>query len=421
MRAALEQIGRFVLRMAVFGLRLINALHCLLRKRKPNRLPGRIIVVKLDAIGDVILATPFLRELKRCFPAASITLVVNPITAPLVELCPYIDRLLTFDPTAHFQKPAEAGRLRAWLYALKLWRYRFDLAVLPRWDRDFYYGYYILCGCGARHIAAYARTISAARDTWLSRIEQRYATVLRIETPEHEVRRNLRLIEALGGTVTSDDLELWLSLEDQIRAAEWLKSLGEPVSGPIIAFGIGASHHSRCWPEESFVELGRILITQYGACVVLIGSGEEDQLRAEAIMRGGQDLRIFSAVGALSLRQSAALLTQCNLFVGNDSGPLHLAAAAHIPAVEICGLPAHAEENQPSSPVRFGPWGRFTRVVRPSCRTHAEQISPSDLGALNAPEVSVASVHAAVYDLIASILADRVTQYISNSPNIYSE
>jgi ADP-heptose:LPS heptosyltransferase len=277
------------------------------------------------------------------------------------------------------------------------------LAVLPRWDRDFYYGYYLLVGCGARHIAAYERTMAAVKDTWLSRIEQRYATVLKIETPEHEVRRNLRLIEALGGTVTSDDLELWLSSEDHNRASEWLKSFGDAGSRRIIAFGIGASHSSRCWPEERFAELGRALASQYDARIILIGSGEVDRYRADAIMRLGRDLPMFSKVGALSLPQSVALLSRCDLFVGNDSGPLHLAAAAHIPVVEICGLPEQADGNNPSSPVRFGPWGRFTRVVRPPRQVEAERTSFSEPATINMEAVSVAAVRSAVADLLATL------------------
>src|SRR4029077_21082905 len=127
--------------------------------------PQRILVVKLDAIGDLVIATPFLRELKASFPTAEITLVVTPTAAPLVDLCPYVDKVIKYDPFGSESNGREFNTLRAGLFALKLSFARYDLALLPRWDFDFSHAYYLLCGSAARRLAAFKRTFAAVKDT----------------------------------------------------------------------------------------------------------------------------------------------------------------------------------------------------------------------------------------------------------------
>ena len=388
---------------AVLALRAVNAAYCLFRRKARVRRVRRILVVKLDAIGDVVLASPFLRELRTSFPPASITMIVSPATAPLLELCPYIDRLLTFDPAKLSQGGPERGRLHAWAFGMRLYRFRFDLAILPRWDRDYYYGYYLLCGSGASRIVAFTRTMAAARDTWISRIERRDATILCADAPEHEVTRNLRLLEAAGGHAHSDTLELWMSSQDRDLAAAWFASLGRSEARYKFAFGIGASSRVRCWPAEKFGELGGLLAAQFDADIILIGTGSEDRRRAESIISNTHHSCIVSAVGALSLRQSAAFLARCDIFVGNDSGPMHLASAVGVPIVEICGLPEHVGGNHPSSPVRFGPRGPHTRIVRPVAPVGARAVADGQAAALVPEAVSVAAVYGAVCELVADL------------------
>jgi heptosyltransferase-2 len=366
-------------------------MHCVARRGRAPQRPNNILVVKLDGIGDVVLATPFLRELKRSFPAASITLLVKPVAAPLVELCPHVARVRAFDPVA-------SSELRAWLYALQLWRDRFDLAILPRWDADFYYGYCLLCGSGARHIVAYARTMSAVPHDWLARAEQRHATILASEAPEHEVRRNLRLIEALGGSVSSDELEISLSPKDHERAAQWWHGQSHNASQRLIAFGIGAGHAARRWPEERFAELAEALAHRYKAHVVLIGDGDADRARAARIV-GLARRPVSSAVGIFTLRETAALLSRCALFVGNDSGPMHLAAAVRLAVVEISGLPGDGASSSHFSPARFGPWRVRARVVRPPCQAQRRAYRDDDPAVLDIRGVGVESVLAAIEDL----------------------
>jgi ADP-heptose:LPS heptosyltransferase len=381
------------------ALRLINAANCLVRRRAFAE-PRRILVIKLDAIGDLVLATPFLRELKGSFPAAAITLVVTPVAAPLVELCPYVDKVIPYDPFGPDRRDREFNTLRARFFAHKLSHARYDLAVLPRWDFDFSHAYYLLCGSGARNVAAFKRTFAAVKDSWLARAERRGAIILKGETPEHEVLRNLRLIEALGAIIKSDELELWLSTQDRRRASEWLENAASAPSGPTIALGIGASIAQKCWPEERFAQVARYFAQEFDARVILLGHGSDDKRRADAILTSTQSRSVTSAVGQLSLRETAALLANCRLFIGNDSGPMHLAAAVAIPIVEICGLAADADPNSNFAPERFGPWKVPARVVRPPAAPLGERRESPDDPFLKIPAVGVTAVLRSSLDLL---------------------
>src|SRR5271157_5620018 len=103
-----------------------------------------ILVVRLGEIGDTVLTTPFLRELRRNAPGGWITLVVKPEAFNLVELCPYVNEVVTFDWPVSGQAGTLKGHARALaLAATRLWKRRFDLALLPRWDVDYYHATYL--------------------------------------------------------------------------------------------------------------------------------------------------------------------------------------------------------------------------------------------------------------------------------------
>ena len=193
------------------ALRSINIMNCLLR-RGVRVTPRRILVVKLDAIGDLVLATPFLRELKRSFPDAMITLVVTPATAPLVRLCPYVDKILEYEPFGSNREDRDFNTLRAHLFATQaLFRPLRRRSATPL-------GFRLLpwlppalrLRCAARR--RLRKNVRRSRkSTWAARVEQRRATIVKDESLNMRFGGILRLIEALGGTVASDKLELWLS------------------------------------------------------------------------------------------------------------------------------------------------------------------------------------------------------------------
>lgn len=309
--------------------------------------PNRILVVRPDEIGDVVLSTSFLRELRRNFPAASITLVVNPVTFDLVKTCPYVDEVLVFDQRARRLWRPVLLPMRALIYARRHLRGRdFDLAVLPRWGTDAVYAAFLARFSGASRRVGYTERVTAHKARWNAGFDRLFTDVIPAGPLEHQVEHNLDVVRFLGGEVLDERLELWTEPDDE-RFADAVLAGARGGAGPVVVLAPSGGHSIlKQWPTERFIALGRVLREEWGAHIVVVGGPGDafigEQFRAEF---GDQ---ITNLVGRTSLSGMAAVLKRVDLFVGNDAGPLHIAAAVGAPTVAIFGS---------SDPARFGPWG----------------------------------------------------------------
>ena len=325
----------------------------------------RVLVVRLDEIGDVVLTTPFLRELRRNLPDAWITLVVKPQVYNLMELCPYVNEVLTYD----WQVSRYLGPLQRHWRALRvatrhLWKHRFDLAILPRWDVDYYHGTFLVYLSGAPWRVGYSENVNAAKKHLNRRFDRLLTHVLLDNSDlKHEVERNLDIIRFLGGRVQDNRLELWLGEADEVFAEEVLKKHGIKPDDLLVGLAPGAGAAKRLWPIARFAELGSWLRNTYGARLLVVGGPAEEMLGEELERILGTC--VLNVVGQTTLRQTAGLLKRCRLFVGNDAGPMHMAAAVGVPIVEISCHPEAGSPWSVNSPLRFGPWGDGHMVIQP--------------------------------------------------------
>jgi heptosyltransferase-2 len=337
----------------------------------------RVVVIRLDSVGDVILMTPFLRELRRNLPKASITLVVQPVVQNIVERCPHVDEVVTFDS----RSPRHLSRLRLYGRALNLarrhfWRRRFDLAILPRWDIDHYHGAVVAYCSGARWRVGYSENVTHEKREMNRGQDRLFTHVLNDTTLRHEAERNLDIIRFLGGTIHDDRLELWTGEEDEILAERVLGLNWFRPGELLIAFGPGAGSPHRMWPLVNFLELGNWLKREIQARIVVVGGDHEKPLGEELQRKLGET--VINIVGKTTLRQTGVVLRRCQLYVGNDSGPMHLAAAAGVPVAEISSHPQDGSPLHYSSPMRFAPWGV------PHCILQPESALPPCSGACTA-------------------------------------
>lgn len=325
---------------------------------------NRVLVVRLDEIGDVVMTTPFLRELRRNLPHAWITLVVKPVVYNLVELCPYVNEVLTYDWNTQGSLRQLRRHMRALVLAWRhLWRRRFDLAILPRWDEDRYNSTFVAFFSGATWRVGYSENVSENKRQLNTGYDQLLTHVLDNKTLKHEVARNLDVIRHLGGTVKEDKLELWLSAEDELFAERFLSLQGVSRNDLLTAFGPGKRDLKRRWPLSRFIELGAWLNEKYNARILVVGEKEEKLLGAKLQQQLG-DI-VINMVGRTNLRQAVALLKYCHLYVGNDYGPKHMASAVGVPVIEINGHPQNGPALHHHSPSRFGPWRIPHIVVQP--------------------------------------------------------
>jgi ADP-heptose:LPS heptosyltransferase len=324
-----------------------------------------ILVLRPDGIGDVIMTAPFLRELKHARPRARITLVVAPRSLDLVQLCPYVDEVLTVEI------PPPVSVVETWWRPLKrrvaalslaqrhLWAEKYDLALVPRWGVDRHEASVLAYLSGAPIRLGYSENVSAERKKTNRCYDALFTQVIDDRSVKHEVQRNLALLSELRINASEHRLEAWLSREDEDFANEVLTLRREE---PLVAIGPGAGHPKRVWPIDRFVEVGRWL-TNRAARLVVIGGPSDKSLGIDLRRRLGSS--VIDLTNGTTLRQSVAVLRHCLMFCGNDGGPMHLAAAAGIPVVEISCHPPLGDELHPNSPTRFGPWGVPHRVVRP--------------------------------------------------------
>ena len=300
----------------------------------------RILVLRYRFIGDTVLTVPFLRNLRRAEPHAFIAWVVAPGSAEVIREIPYVDELICWDPvTIHADSRGTHRTWKAkWQYIRELRRRHFDkVYVLKRSLSSALMAF--LCGAPERiGFDTEGRGILLTR-----KVPYRH--------DRHEVENFLEVLRADGIEVLDDYLEYWTTPDEERRADDLLAQLGASGDERLVALHPFAAFPPRGWPLGSFAELSaKLAAAGYRPC--LLGAPADRGLLEP--VRALFDASCLDLVGVGNIRLTMALLRKAALFIGNDSGVMHLAAAAGIPMVALFG---------PQSPVRFGPWSERARVI----------------------------------------------------------
>jgi len=324
--------------------------------------PRGVLIVQLADLGDVILTSAFLRELRKFLPRAKLALVVQPGMANVVEKCPYIDELLLFNwRTAKNWRTAFQGDIRWWLKGL--WTARrgfrrsdFDTAVSLRWNNDACQAaaLIMMSSCGAPRRLAYLDSLADPKRSSLKCVDRLITEGPVRGAPKHEIEYQLDLLRFLGGRPVDAKPEVWTGPEDERFSARALDRRGVPDHARLIAFAPGAAWAYRRWPADRFIELGRWLQENYRIYILLL-AGKAERPLARLIESGLDRERTINLAGKTTFREMASVLKRCELFLGNDSGPMHVAVASGVTAVGLFG---------PGEYERFRPWGTNHEVIR---------------------------------------------------------
>jgi lipopolysaccharide heptosyltransferase II len=301
--------------------------------------PNRILVVDLDNVGDVLLATPAIRSLRRCFPEAVLDVLVTDYAAPVLRGNSHVDEILTCGKgivaASFWERASLAWRIR---------RRRYDLGVIL----EAHWGY---AGFAELLLAVAGVPRRIGRDLGKHR---GLLTTAVLPRQQHWIDTYLEVVGLIGAKPDGDHMDFPISPVDEAAAEAWCRERGLAGSTPIVFFPGGNQHLiSRRWGIEGFAAVGDALARSWQAPVVVIG-GPADTALAEAVV-ARMTVPALSAAGVLSLGATGALLRRCRLFITNDSGPLHIAAAVGAPVVVILG---------PSDPLVFGPRGTLHEIVR---------------------------------------------------------
>ncbi len=322
----------------------------LLALLRPYRFPSahidRILVIRPDHIGDVLLITPALRLLRQSFRASEITVLVGPWSAAALARNPDIDRLETcrfpgFDRDHPRQGVSAYTQLRS--EAARLGGAGHQLALNLR--ADFWWGAALAAFAGIPHVWGFDTPECAPFLTH----------ALPAADAEHQASANLRLALAAAdvGELTEHvptDLRFTTSNEDDAAAAALLRAANVPADATLIAIHPGSGAAVKNWSAAGWHAVGNALAADPRVRLLVTAGPAERALAGEVAAGLPRDRTLLVEQQPLSV--VAALYARCAVVLGPDSGPLHLAVAVGAPSVTLYGA---------SDPVRFGPWGPADR------------------------------------------------------------
>jgi lipopolysaccharide heptosyltransferase I len=300
-----------------------------------NPAPQRILIFKPSAIGDVVHTLPILNLIKRRWPQASVSWLVTPLCAPLLENHPQVDEVIQFNRKRYghaWRSPTATAAMLSFMKGLR--QRRFDWVVdfqglfrsgLMTWLT----GAPVRVGFDdAREGAPWFYTHRVSSGGWWN---------------QHAIGRYLHLAAALG--CDTQPVKFQFSVEESDRAEV------ATLLGPTQRYAVlipGTNWVTKRWPAEKFAQLVAPLKAQFGLDSVVAGSPADAPL-AQTIQGA------INLAGRTTLPQTIALLERAALVIANDSGPMHIAAALGRPLVALYG---------PTSPLLTGPYERMDAVVR---------------------------------------------------------
>ena len=351
-----------------------------------------LLYIKMDGLGDFVLATPLLRALRSRFAGARIVVVVDQWLRESVDALGIADEVLGFD----WRGGAAAAARRAARFASEKLSGPFDAAIVPRWEVDLNLASILAFLSGANLRVGFSRKVSPRKRLLNLFNDNLYSHVVVAGAELHEVEKNLLLSRLLG--LGGDATGLFFrgtALPDEVAAA--LAPRGErPMPAPIVALGIGAMGENRRWPIASFGIVASWILAAYPSALVVLIGGASDREAASTVRDGSKDgERVLDLTGKITVGQSFETIRRATVFVGNDSGPKHLAAAAGTPIVEISSFPVTGDPTHYSAVNRYGAWAVRATILQPKtgvppCKRACEMYEAHCIASISPERVAAA-------------------------------
>jgi ADP-heptose:LPS heptosyltransferase len=287
-----------------------------------------VLVMSFSHIGDAVLSTCVVEPLRALYAPARIVFLAGPLPAALLRAEPGIDEVILHSRESHGGLLGRARLVR------ELRRRRFDVVVDLK-------------------DAVYSRLMGAKR------------IGLRDRGRTHAVDRYLGAVQAAGAAVDGARPTLSPTADETRVASDWIDAVG----GPRVTMHLGGGWEYKLWPPDRFASVADRLATEHGARIALL-AGPDD---ADRVATFNDAAQVDHAVArGLSLREMTALIAACDLHIGNDTGPMHIADAVGTPAVALF---------EPTDEVRSGPYGSQHTVLRSGFDKGCNPCHPGRAGA----------------------------------------
>lgn len=306
------------------------------KRRRPQNI-SRIMLIRMDGIGDLAMSAAIFPALRHHFPHAQIDLLTSKEAHGIAEFF-----------------------LRAgWLNAIHLMPLRGrsinGYRELARQFRALQYDAAIDLRGDLRNIALmWLAGIPIRIGMPASGLTYLLTDIVPVVGPHHQSEEPIALVRALGVHQVSPQPTLPLQSQERIAADQWLVAHSATSDRMICAFHLGAFYPSKIWPLDRFIAVGKYFREKHDAQLLVVGGPSEANLASE-FAKAFDPNRVMIAVGEASLSLTAALLARCAMFIGNDSGPAHIAAEVGCPVVALFG---------PANPVEYRPLGKKVAFIK---------------------------------------------------------
>ncbi|MBI2953859.1 MAG: glycosyltransferase family 9 protein [Chloroflexi bacterium] len=303
------------------------------------RQASRILAIRLDSLGDVLLTTPAIHAIKKTLPRAHLTLLASPIGAQVGRLCPDVDDVIVYNASwmdPHRLLPQDSDREMSAIRALK--ERSFGGAIIFTTYRQSPLPTAYLC-----YLADIPLRLGGTADGAGSLLTTRHKLP---PDPLHEVERGLNLVAAIGVVTNETDLVLHVGQDDVDLIRSELSRRGVDDASPVAIVHPGCNFQARTYPWRSYVGVADLLVERLGCQVVFTGSPDERPLINT--IRSWMKQDAISLAGETDLKCLAALIKAADIVVTNNTGPAHVAAAMKTPVVVLFALT--------NPPWQWGPW-----------------------------------------------------------------
>jgi lipopolysaccharide heptosyltransferase II len=297
--------------------------------------PRKILIIRTDSLGDVVLATPFFRAVKQKYPRARISVLIRAGFKEVLVDNPHVDQVITHDVPWNKERAAWPAKLRILFsaetlgYPVKLFRIvrrlrsqGFDLGI--DLNGDWRNILFFLVAAGARYRLSFNRT---GGEYFLTDFAE-------YDVTKNQLENNMSLLRKLGIGKAETRMEIFVSPAVQKEAEELLKRNGIRNGERLVLLHPGGKRIQR-WPAENFALLGKRLAEEFDFKLVLTGTRSDLALMTN--MRSVLDGQAVSLIGKTSIRQLAALLARDVLLICNDTGVMHIASAMNCDTLAIFG------------------------------------------------------------------------------------
>lgn len=334
----------------------------------------RILIRSTNWVGDAMLTTPAVRAVRKNFPDAQISILAKPWVAPIFYNNPYLDHVIEYD---------SKGKHGGWLGKARLIRElrqnKFDAAIL---FQNAFEAALLACLAGVPARLGYDTDCRRLFLTHPVHLEPRLKQI-------HEIDYYLGILEAASLKPDHRELTLVVTEQERGRADDILKSHGVTGQDKLIGINPGATYGSaKQWPIERYAALCNKIHDSGTQIIIFGGPGEEPTGRHVADLVKKPCINLC---GKTNLLEAVALIERCRLFITNDSGLMHVAAAFDVPLIAVFGS---------TNPVTTGPSNPRSRIVRvpTSCSPCLKPECPEDHRCMR--EVSIDMVYAAAEELL---------------------